>query len=179
MKRFLVAALTLIVLAACQSDDTVASSNDWYARLVGTSSATAVDQLQGNGFVSVDDFQSGQDGYGTVWYNASTRQCIQMIAVNGVVDSAVDIQTHPKCGSQGSAAAPGGQPSVGSEYDLSSFQGARAGQAEMGIQNLGYEAVRTEGLTTYWRNGSTGACARIVTSNGRYSSVTMLSPGEC
>ena len=72
-----------------------------------------------------------------------------------------------------------GQPAVGNEYDLTAFQGAKAGQAEMGIQNLGYQPVRTQGLTTYWRNGSTGACARIVTSNGRYSSVTMLSPGEC
>ena len=178
MKRFLVVAFTLTVLVACQSDDAVTSNDDWYTRLVGTSGAVAVDQFQANGFVSVDSFESGQNGYGTVWYNASTRQCVQMISVNGVVDSALDIQTHPKCGSQGTTAS-GGQPSVGSEYDLTSFQGARAGQAEMGIRNLGYEAIRTEGLTSYWRNGSTGACARIVTSNGRYSSVTMLSPGDC
>ncbi|MCH5376979.1 MAG: hypothetical protein JJ992_23690, partial [Planctomycetes bacterium] len=37
-----------------------------------------------------------------------------------------------------------GRPSVGNEYDLSSFEGARAGQAEMGLQNLGYQAVRTQ-----------------------------------
>ncbi|MFZ7094370.1 hypothetical protein [Primorskyibacter sp. 2E233] len=77
----------------------------------------------------------------------------------------------------GSPAA--GQPAVGNSYDLSSFEGARAGQAEMGIQNLGYEAIRTEGLTTYWFNRSTGACARVVTSNGRYSSVTMLPAEDC
>ncbi|MEW9807851.1 hypothetical protein ABUE31_17825 [Mesorhizobium sp. ZMM04-5] len=70
-------------------------------------------------------------------------------------------------------------PAVGSASDLSQFQGARAGQAEMGIQNLGYEAVRTQGLTTWWFNRSTGACAQIVTSNGRYSSVTMLPSGDC
>lgn len=70
-------------------------------------------------------------------------------------------------------------PTVGSSSDLSSFEGARAGQAEMGIQNLGYEAIRTEGLTTWWFNRSTGACARITTSNGRYSSVTMLPSGDC
>ncbi len=72
-----------------------------------------------------------------------------------------------------------GRPAVGSEYDLSQFQGARAGQAEMGIQNLGYELIRTEGLTAYWFNRSTGACARIVTSDGRYSSVTMLPADDC
>ena len=72
-----------------------------------------------------------------------------------------------------------GRPAVGNEYDLSSFQGARAGQAEMGIQNLGYERIRTEGLTAYWFNRSTGACARIVTGDGRYQSVTMLPAQDC
>ncbi|MCR9086545.1 MAG: hypothetical protein NXH97_07380 [Rhodobacteraceae bacterium] len=63
--------------------------------------------------------------------------------------------------------------------DLASFEGARAGQAEMGIQNLGYELVRTEGLTAFWFNRETGACARITTSQGRYSDVTMLPSGDC
>ena len=71
------------------------------------------------------------------------------------------------------------QPALGSAYDLSAFQGARAGQAEMGLQNLGYELIRTEGLTAYWLNRSTDACARIVTSDGRYSSITMLPSGDC
>ncbi len=72
-----------------------------------------------------------------------------------------------------------GLPAVGSSSDLSSFEGARAGQAEMGIRNLGYEPVRTQGLTTWWFNRSTGACAEVVTSNGRYSSVTMLPSEDC
>ncbi len=75
--------------------------------------------------------------------------------------------------------APAGQPAVGSSSDLSSFQGARAGQAEMGIQNLGYELIRTQGLTAYWFNRATGACARITTSQGRYSDVTMLPAQDC
>ena len=72
-----------------------------------------------------------------------------------------------------------GLPSVGSSTDLTAFQGARAGQAEMGIRNLGYEAVRSEGLTTYWFNRDTGACAEVVTSQGRYSSVNMLPSEDC
>ncbi|SIO47771.1 hypothetical protein SAMN05444722_2453 [Rhodovulum sp. ES.010] len=72
-----------------------------------------------------------------------------------------------------------GRPMVGSEYDLSSFEGARAGQAEMGIRNLGYEPVRSQGLTTWYFNRSTGACARITTSDGRYSDVTMLPAEDC
>ncbi|MEM1363144.1 MAG: hypothetical protein AAGF94_15765 [Pseudomonadota bacterium] len=72
-----------------------------------------------------------------------------------------------------------GQPAVGSSSDLSAFEGARAGQAEMGVQNLGYEQVRTDGLTAFWFNRETGACARITTSDGRYSDVTMLPSGDC
>ena len=72
-----------------------------------------------------------------------------------------------------------GSPAVGSSTDLSSFVGARAGQAEMGIQNLGYELIRSQGLTSYWFNRQTGACAEIVTSDGRYSAITMLPAGDC
>lgn len=77
------------------------------------------------------------------------------------------------------SAAPATAPTVGSSTDLKAFEGARAGQAEMGIQRLGFEPIRSEGLTTYWFNRSTGACAEIVTSNGRYSSVTMLPAEDC
>lgn len=73
----------------------------------------------------------------------------------------------------------GGAPSVGSASDLSAFQGAPAGQAEMGIQSLGFELIRNDGLTNYWFNQETGACARITTSQGRYSDVTMLPSGDC
>lgn len=72
-----------------------------------------------------------------------------------------------------------GLPSVGSSTDLSEFEGARAGQAEMGIRSLGYEIVRQSGLTSYWFNRSTGACAAITTSDGRYSNITMLPAEDC
>ena len=72
-----------------------------------------------------------------------------------------------------------GQPAVGSSTDLTAFEGARAGQAEMGIQNLGYELIRSEGLTSFWFNRDTGVCARITTADGRYSDVTMLPSEDC
>ncbi len=72
-----------------------------------------------------------------------------------------------------------GQPAIGSSSDLTAFEGARAGQAEMGIQNLGYELIRSEGLTSFWFNRDTGACARITTADGRYSDVTMLPAEDC
>ena len=83
------------------------------------------------------------------------------------------------CVEEGSSTPAPTQPAVGNSSDLSSFVGARAGQAEMGLQNLGYELIRTEGLTAFWFNRSTGACARITTSDGRYSSVTMLPAQDC
>lgn len=83
------------------------------------------------------------------------------------------------CVEDDGASAPVGTPAVGSSSDLSSFEGARAGQAEGGIRALGYEIVRQNGLTSYWFNRQTGACAEVVTSDGRYSSVTMLPAQDC
>ena len=73
----------------------------------------------------------------------------------------------------------GGTPAVGSSSDLSAFQGARAGQAENGIINLGYELIRTDGSTQYWFNRSTGACAALTVGDGRYQSVRMLPAQDC
>lgn len=70
-------------------------------------------------------------------------------------------------------------PAVGSTTDLTPFQGARAGQAELGIQNLGYEIIRNDGLTNYWFNRETGACAAVTTSEGRYSNIVMLPADDC
>lgn len=82
-------------------------------------------------------------------------------------------------GSSTAANAPTPPATTPNPGDLSDFVGARGGQAEMGLQSRGYEAARTEGLTTYWYNAGTGDCAEIVTAEGRYKSVTPVSPGEC
>ena len=183
MKKILLASgFVLLGLAGCQSNGASSPDNNWYTRLVGAAGDGADNQLQINGFSQVDRFESGANSYGTVWYNQSTNQCLQVITVSGRVDSALDIQTHPNCNSAGIASGSGtigGSPAVGSETDLTAFQGARAGQAEGGIRNLGYEPIRSQGLTTYWFNRSTGACARIDTADGRYSSVTMLPAEDC
>lgn len=70
-------------------------------------------------------------------------------------------------------------PAVGSPHDLTEFEGAKAGQAEAGIATLGFAPLRSEGTTTWYFNRATGACARIVTSAGRYSDVTMLPAEDC
>ena len=70
-------------------------------------------------------------------------------------------------------------PAPGDISDLANFKGARAGQAEGGLHNLGYTLARTQGLKAYWYNSSRNACAEIVTSQGRYESVTQAALSEC
>ncbi|NEV60953.1 hypothetical protein [Thiorhodococcus minor] len=72
-------------------------SDTWYTRLVGAADDGAENQLRIKGFRQVDSFESGRDGYGSVWYSDATGQCLQVIAVSGRVDSSQDIQTHPRC----------------------------------------------------------------------------------
>jgi hypothetical protein len=89
------------------------------------------------------------------------------------------IVTLPLAACDEKASVPAGKPMAGSASDLSVFEGARAGQAEMGIRNLGYELIRTQGLTQFWFNRSTGACAELRVGDGRYQSVRMLPAEDC
>lgn len=69
----------------------------WYTRLVGANGEGAATQLRNRGFTQVDSFDSGRNGYGAVWYSRASRLCLQVITVNGRVDSARDIRSHPRC----------------------------------------------------------------------------------
>ena len=63
--------------------------------------------------------------------------------------------------------------------DLQDFVGAKGGQAEMGLQNLGYQSTRVSGLTAYWWNSSKNTCAKIVTSKGRYRTIDTVPAASC
>lgn len=65
--------------------------------LQGARASGALSDLESRGFRSVDSFQSGSNGAGTVWWNGRTRQCVQVITVDGHIDSVSDIGTHPRC----------------------------------------------------------------------------------
>ena len=71
--------------------------NAWIGRLVGAAGDGAATYLENQGFRPVDSFESGRNGAGSIWYNRSSRQCVQMIVVNGRVDSARDIGSSPSC----------------------------------------------------------------------------------
>lgn len=68
-----------------------------FSDLVGAKAAGVDTDLQSRGFRNVDGFESGSNGKGTIWWNGRTRQCLQMITVNGRADSIEDIQTHARC----------------------------------------------------------------------------------
>jgi hypothetical protein len=69
----------------------------YFEDLVGARAAGATSDLESRGFRVVDNFESGRNGAGTVWWNGRTRQCLQAITVDGHIDSLTDIQTHPRC----------------------------------------------------------------------------------
>lgn len=65
--------------------------------LVGERANGVESELRSNGYRDVDNFASGDNGRGVVWWNGNTRQCVQVITVDGRADSVTDIGTHPRC----------------------------------------------------------------------------------
>lgn len=69
----------------------------YFDDLQGARAAGALSELESRGFRTVDSFQSGNSGAGTVWWNGRTRQCLQVITVDAHIEAINDIQTHPRC----------------------------------------------------------------------------------
>jgi hypothetical protein len=64
--------------------------------LKGMESIKAIDEMTAREFKGVDTITSGNTLYG-IYYNPSTRQCIQITNADNKVYAVNDIQTHPKC----------------------------------------------------------------------------------
>jgi hypothetical protein len=62
----------------------------------GMDSIRAVDEMTARGFEGVDTLTSGNELIG-IYYNRSTRQCIQTITVDNKISEVTDIHEHPKC----------------------------------------------------------------------------------
>jgi hypothetical protein len=56
----------------------------------------AIDEMTARGFTNVDTMTSGETLYG-IYYNRSTKQCIQLTNADNKVYEVSDIRTHPKC----------------------------------------------------------------------------------
>jgi hypothetical protein len=78
------------------------SGRGGYARSVrfddiqGMSGGSGIDAIMSRGFRNVDSINSGNTVYG-IYYNPTTRQCVQMTLADRIVYDIRDIQTHPKC----------------------------------------------------------------------------------
>jgi len=64
--------------------------------LKGMDAVTAIDVMTSRGFKGVDSITSGETLYG-IYYNPSTKQCIQLTNADDRVYAVNDIKTHPKC----------------------------------------------------------------------------------
>jgi len=66
------------------------------ADLKGMDAIKAIDEMTARGFTNVDTMTSGDTIYG-IYYNRSTKQCIQLTNADSKVYEVSDIKTHPKC----------------------------------------------------------------------------------
>lgn len=64
--------------------------------LQGVNAISGFDRMAERGFNNVDYLESGNTQY-SIYYNHSTRQCIQLTVANNQILSADDIHTHPNC----------------------------------------------------------------------------------
>ncbi|MDU8944257.1 hypothetical protein [Ovoidimarina sediminis] len=115
-----------------------------------------------------------EDSSGTAW-----RCLVSNDGSNATVEAAENTATADDGGGAMDGAAQSDTSSTGNASDLSDFVGARGGQAEGGLMALGFESIRSEGLTTWWFNRETGACARITTSEGVFAEIEMLPAEDC
>lgn len=59
--------------------------------------------------------------------------------------------------------------------ELADYVGARAGQAEGGLNALGYRNIKG----SYWLNSAEGVCVHMPVSQGRFKSVDIVKPALC
>lgn len=64
--------------------------------LTGMNAITAIDEMSARGFKSVDTITEGETLYG-IYYNPTTKQCIQLTNADNKVYAVNDIHVHPKC----------------------------------------------------------------------------------
>jgi hypothetical protein len=137
--------------------------------------------VQSTEFSEANSLVMLEDGTGTVWRClVSNDGSGATVEAQGGAAPAEDTATADDGGgAMDGAASDPVMPSVGSPTDVTDFVGAPAGQAPGGLAELGFESIRSEGLTTYWFNRETGACARITTSDGVFSEVVMVPAEDC
>ncbi|MEJ8574024.1 hypothetical protein [Microbaculum marinum] len=142
------------------------------ADLVGAKAADGETQLKERRYEVTRN-----DGATAYWWSGSRGSCLRVVMADGryqSVEPVAPTQCSSTAGKKPVTSDAGEAPA-----DLVSFVGANGGQSESALQNLGYEATRTVGLTSYWWNQATGVCARIVTADGRYRTINTVAESNC
>ncbi len=179
MKRPFVIAFTAIALAGCQGDTTgtspvaTATNTADLSDLVGARGSSGEMALQSRGYEL-----ARTQGLTAFWWNSASGNCARVVTGEGRYQS-VDTVAAAECGKSGGTSATATTAVGGPPPDIADMVGAKGGQAEMGLGSRGYQLARTQGLTAFWWNASTGVCAQIVTADGRYKSINSVAPSNC
>ncbi|MGP1387161.1 MAG: hypothetical protein ACTS2F_26620 [Thainema sp.] len=164
-----IAGLTLTALGLkASAQDPVSGLQD----LVGERGRDGEMALQDRGYEFRWADNSSSDAVYSYWTNYSTGQCVTVRTENGRYASIV---TSPAfdC-DQGD---PAHTEDTGSSVHrrVADLIGVRASSGEQALQDRGYNYVTGEelsdGVATYWIEGSTGQCVEVITSNGVYQDI--------
>lgn len=79
-----------------------------------------------------------------------------------------------------SAAAAGASASSGSNLvSAAQLRGDRVAEVNQTLTSRGYQRIRVQGGTTYWKNTQTNRCLRVASANGRVTQVSNTNASHC
>jgi len=116
-------------------------------------------------------------GLTSYWWHSPSGTCAATRTADGRYQS-VKTVSPSECGSSGPSYTPA-TPGPSSSPFVSDLVGARAAGGETQMMARGFSLARSQGLTSYWWHSPSGTCAATRTAEGRYQSVTTVSPSDC
>ena len=84
----------------------------------------------------------------------------------------------PPARSPGATAASSSSASQG-RVSQAELRGDRVAEVNQMLTQRGYQRIRSQGGTTYWKNTHTNRCLRIVAANGRVTTVSNANASHC
>lgn len=82
-----------------------------------------------------------------------------------------------------SVATPAARPAAAApapgRISAAELRGDRVAEVNQMLTSRGYQRMRSQGGTTYWRNTQTNRCLRVVAANGRVTTVSNADAARC
>lgn len=107
-----------------------------------------------------------------------TATIFTMIALAGCQSTGDDAGAVPASAIPPAMAATA-TASDGAPADIADLVNARTAGAKSQMQARGYAVVSYQGGAAFWWNPTTTICARVVTANGRYQTITTATARYC